>query len=49
MPLSVKERILAIRLMDKVNANPAAAEKLGIVIVKNSSCQRNSVSKTDKG
>jgi hypothetical protein len=34
MPLSVKERILAIRLMDKVNANPAAAEKLGIVIEK---------------
>lgn len=36
MPLSVKERILAIRLIDKVKANPATAEKLGIVIVDNS-------------
>ena len=30
--VSVKERILAIRLMEKVNAHPAYAEKLGIVV-----------------
>lgn len=35
MSLGVRERILAIRLMDKVKANLAAADKLGIVEVKN--------------
>ena len=34
MPLSVRERILTIRLMEKVNANPAYAEAFGIVVVK---------------
>lgn len=33
MPLGVRERILAIRLMDKVKATPAVAEKLGVVVV----------------
>ena len=33
MPLGVRERILAIRLMEKITANPAVAEKLGIVVV----------------
>ena len=32
MPVSVRERILAIRLMEKVNANPAYAEAFGIVV-----------------
>ena len=31
MPVSVRERILTIRLMEKVNANPAYAEAFGIV------------------
>ena len=31
MPVSVRERILAIRLMEKVNANPVYAEAFGIV------------------
>ncbi len=44
MPLSVKERILAIRLMDKVNANPGAAEKLGIVVVNDPEKLRDTVS-----
>lgn len=30
--LGVKERILSIRLLDKVKANPAVAEKLKIVV-----------------
>lgn len=30
--VGVKERILAIRLLDKVNANPTAARKLGIAV-----------------
>ncbi|MBO5323687.1 MAG: hypothetical protein J6A88_06275 [Oscillospiraceae bacterium] len=30
--MSAKERILSIRLMEKVNANPAYAEALGIVV-----------------
>ena len=29
--MSVRERILTIRLMEKVNANPAYAEAFGIV------------------
>ena len=29
--MSVRERILTIRLMEKVNANPSVAEALGIV------------------
>ena len=33
MPVSVRERILTIRLMEKVNANPAYAEAFGIVVV----------------
>ena len=33
MPLGVRERILSIRLMEKITANPAVAEKLGIVVV----------------
>lgn len=33
MPLGVRERILAIRLMEKVKAAPAVAEKLGIVVI----------------
>ena len=33
MPLGVRERILAIILMEKITANPAVAEKLGIVVV----------------
>lgn len=44
MPLSVRERILAIRLMDKVNANPAAAKKLGIVVVNGPEDLRNTIS-----
>ena len=31
--VSVKERILTIRLMDKVKDNPAVAEKLGILVI----------------
>ena len=31
--MSVRERILTIRLMEKVNANPAYAEAFGIVVV----------------
>ena len=31
MQVSVRERILTIRLMEKVNANPAYAEAFGIV------------------
>ena len=31
MPVSVRERILTIRLMEKVNANPAYAEVFGII------------------
>ena len=31
MPMSVRERILAIRLMEKVSANPAYAKAFGIV------------------
>ena len=31
--MSVKERILIIRLMEKVNANPAYAEASGIVVI----------------
>lgn len=34
MRLSTKERILMIRLMEKVKANPVAADKLGIVEIK---------------
>lgn len=29
----MRERICAIRLMEKVNKNPAAAEKLGIIVI----------------
>ena len=32
MPVSVRERILTIRLMEKVNANPAYAKAFGIVV-----------------
>ena len=32
MTVGVKERILTIRLLDKVNANPAASQKLGIAV-----------------
>ena len=31
--MSVRERILTIRLMEKVNANPVYAEAFGIVVV----------------
>ena len=31
--MGVKERILAIRLMEKLEMNPAAAEKLGIEVI----------------
>ena len=31
MPVSVRERIITIRLSEKVNANPAYAEAFGIV------------------
>ena len=31
--MSVRERILTIRLMEKVNANPAYANAFGIVVV----------------
>lgn len=31
--MSVRERILTIRLMEKANADPAYAEALGILIV----------------
>lgn len=48
MPLRVSERILAIRLMGKVNTNPAAAEKLGIVIVKDPGDLSHSNSDNDK-
>ena len=30
--MTVRERILSIRLMEKAKANPAAAEKLGITV-----------------
>ena len=33
--MGVKERIIAIRLMEKAKMNPAAAEKLGIVVIPN--------------
>ncbi len=33
MPVSVKERLLTIRLMKKVNANPTYAKMFGIVVV----------------
>lgn len=33
MTVDVKERIITIRLLDKVNANPVAAQKLGIAMV----------------
>lgn len=33
MPLGVRERILTIRLLKKVNVSPAVAEKLGIVVI----------------
>jgi len=33
MPLGVRERILAIRLMEKITANPAVADRLGVVVV----------------
>lgn len=33
MTVGVRERILTIRLMEKVKENPAAAEKLGIVVI----------------
>ena len=33
MQMSVRERILTIRLMDKANANPAHVEAFGILIV----------------
>lgn len=36
MPVSVKERLLTIRLMEKVNTNPTYAKELGIVVVKDS-------------
>ena len=36
MPVSVRERILTIRLMEKVNANPVYAEAFGIVVVNGS-------------
>ena len=29
--MTTRERILVIRLLDKINANPAVAKKLGIV------------------
>ena len=32
MSMRVRERILAIRLMEKVNANPAYAKAFGIVV-----------------
>jgi hypothetical protein len=32
--VGVRERILTIRLMDKVRANPAYAQSLGIVVAK---------------
>ena len=31
--MGAKERIIAIRLMEKVKMNPAAAEKLGIEVI----------------
>ena len=31
--MGVKERIIAIRLMEKVNVNPDVAEKLGIEVI----------------
>lgn len=37
--LGVRERIRSIRLMDKVNKNPAAAEKLGTIFVNGSGDQ----------
>ena len=33
MTVSVRERILTIRLMEKVNANPVYAEAFGIVVI----------------
>ena len=32
MPVSAKERILTIRLMEKVNVNPAYAKAFGFVV-----------------
>ena len=34
--MSVRERILTIRLMEKVNGNPAYAKVFGIVVVNSS-------------
>lgn len=48
MPLSVRERILAIRLMDKVKANPAAAEKFGLAVVNSPGDLSNAGSESEK-
>lgn len=37
----MRERICAIRLMEKVNKNPAAAEKLGIIVMNDPGEQAN--------
>lgn len=46
MLLGVRERIIAIRLMDMVIANPAAAEKLGIVVINGSGVQNDAGSES---
>jgi hypothetical protein len=49
MWLNVRERILTIRLMEKISANPAYAKALGLV-VKNGqgeSCQKTASSSAD--
>ncbi|MBQ3005851.1 MAG: hypothetical protein IJD88_07945 [Clostridia bacterium] len=40
--MTVKERILAIRLMAKIEKNPGYAERIGLEIVGNSCSKKNS-------
>lgn len=47
-PLGVRERIHAIRLMEKVNKNPAAGEKLGIIVMNGQVIKVNLVRKKRK-
>ena len=46
--MGVKERILAIRLMEKAIGNPAAAEKMGIM-AENKSAWKETASEKKEG
>ena len=46
--MGTRERILAIRLMEKAKVNPAAVEKLGIV-VENESAWKETASEKREG